>query len=346
MTSPSASLPSALADYRDAAIDLWRDRKLRAVPALAKIAAARARYGIGPRHILHYRLLDQDDASWGRFTERADNHEFSLVVNKETGGSFTRNKAAQMARLRERGVPHAAEIHVADLPKLGHTELFVKPGDLSGGEGVFTAFADEPGLAERCVGMIVQRRLRAHPGLAPIGGDYGLPTLRVHTIMTPEGGRVAAVIAKILVGPSLIDNFTMGTTGNLLCAVDVATGRLGPAFGTRPGRRIMVQEIERHPTLGTRFRGFQLPDWPALLQVGAQCAEAFPELPLLGNDIALTSEGPRVIEINTSPGYSLPQIVYGRGARDFLREWLDQSNIDPERAQRGLRALDQRKKRD
>jgi hypothetical protein len=332
-----------LSDYRDAAIDLWRDRGLRAVPALAKIAAARAHYGVGPRHILHYRLLDRDARSWPRFTERADNHEFSLVVNKETGGVFARNKAAQLARLRERGVPHAAALDLADLPTLGSTELFVKPGDLSGGEGAFVARADEPGLAERCAGMIVQRRLRAHPALAPIGGDFGLPTLRVHTILSPGGGRVAAVIAKILVGPSLIDNFTMGKTGNLLCAVDVATGRLGPAYGTRPGRRLMVQEIERHPALGTPFRGFQLPDWDALLRIAAQCAEAFPELPLLGNDIALTDEGPMVIEINTSPGYSLPQIVYGRGARDFLREWLEQSNIDPERARRGLRALDQRK---
>jgi hypothetical protein len=332
-----------LASYGAALLDLWSDRGLAAVPAMMRIIRARARWGIGPAHILHYRLLDHPEASWPSYTERADNHEFSLIINKETGSAFARNKRAQMERMREHDVPHAEQIDLDRLQELGHTELFIKPNDLTGGAGVFTALADEPNLIDRCADMIVQKRYRSHDALRPIGGEYGLPTLRVHTVMTPEGGRVVLVIAKILVGPSLIDNFVAGKTGNLLCSVDLATGRLGIAYGTRVGRRLMIQSIERHPVLGTPFAGFQLPDWAELIRVAEKCADAFPELPLLGNDIALTSEGPLVIEVNTSPGYAIPQIVCGRGARDFLKEWLRQSNIDEERADRGLRALRQRK---
>lgn len=336
---------SPLADYAIAAADLWRARKLGAIFAEAKIAAARLRLGVGAQHVLQYRLLDHDYARWGAFTERADNHEFSLVVNKETGGQFTRNKHAQNHRLSERGVPHATEVPIEELSTLGRAELFVKPSDASNGDGTFAALADEPGLAERCKGMIVNKRYRTHAAMAPIGGDYGLSTLRVHTVLTPTGGRVVAVIAKILSKPSLVDNFTMGQKGNLIAEVDIETGKLGAAFGVRPGNRFLVEEIERHPTLGTRFRGFQLPDWAELKRVSIQCAEAFPEVPLLGNDIALTSEGPLVIEINTSPGYELPQITLGRGTREFLPEWLGISVVDADRAQRGLAALNKRRRR-
>jgi Sugar-transfer associated ATP-grasp len=339
------SASSMVDDYKIAAGDLWRSRRLGVLSAQAQIARARLRLGVGPRHILQYRLLEHPFDRWASFTERADNHEFSLIVNKETGGQFTRNKHAQNRRMAERGVPHAREIELTELAALGQTDLFLKPSDAGNGDGAFAARADEPGLAGRCHGMIINKRYRTHAGLQPIGGEYGLSTLRVHTVSTPAGGRVVAVVAKILAKPSLIDNFTMGTKGNLIASVDVDTGRLGKAYGLRTGNRHLVQEIERHPALGTGFEGFQLPDWPDLIRVARQCAEAFPEVPLLGNDIALTTEGPLVIEINTSPGYELPQIALGRGAREFLPEWLAMSTVDPERAQRGLAALNKRRAR-
>jgi hypothetical protein len=338
------SVANIIGEYQAAASDLWRSRRLGVIPAKARIAAGRIRFGVGPKHVLQYRLLDHDFARWVAFTERADNHEFSLVVNKETGGRFTRDKHAQNERLRERGVPHAGEIALSELPTLGKTELFIKPADASGGDGTFTAFADEAGLADRCHGMIVQKRYHTHGAMRPIGGDFGLSTLRVHTIMTPSGGRVAAVIAKILVRPSLVDNFTMGEKGNLIAHVDVETGSLGKAYGVSPGDRFLIREIDHHPTLGTPFERFQLPDWPQLIKVAVQCAEAFPELPLLGNDIALTTEGPLIVEINTSPGYELPQITLGRGAREFLPEWLALADVDLDRAQRGLEALNKRRR--
>jgi hypothetical protein len=56
-----------------------------------------------------------------------------------------------------------------------------------------------------------------------------------------------------------------------------------------------------------------LPDWPALLELAVQATGCFPELRSLGCDLAMTTAGPRVVEINPFWGSQMLQIPRPRG---------------------------------
>jgi hypothetical protein len=59
-------------------------------------------------------------------------------------------------------------------------------------------------------------------------------------------------------------------------------------------------------------------------------AEAFPDAPMLGSDIALTTDGPVVVEPNLQPEPLFPQITRGEGIRDFLPKWIAMADIPDE----------------
>jgi hypothetical protein len=88
--------------------------------------------------------------------------------------------------------------------------------------------------------------------------------------------------------------------------------------------------VDRHPVTGQRFAGFALPHFGALIEVGERLAEAFPDAPLLGSDIAITAEGPVIVEPNLRPETNFPQITRGEGVRDFLPRWIEMADIPAE----------------
>jgi hypothetical protein len=79
-----------------------------------------------------------------------------------------------------------------------------------------------------------------------------------------------------------------------------------------------------HPSTGEKLVGLRLPMWGELLEVNRTSARAYAAVRYQSLDIALTPEGPCVIEVNSGGSFVLPQIATGRGIltpdfRSFLR---------------------------
>jgi hypothetical protein len=297
---------------------------------IGKVVYGRARYDVAPAVSVGMGLIELPPHHWKRFIHGRGRLEAFRIINLRLGAHLFKNKVALLDRIAQHGLPHARTYGLDELPGLGDADLFIKPPDEYGGKGAFAARADEPGLAERAEGLLIQDRLRSHPGLAPIGGDFGLPTLRVHTVLTPEGGRVVAVVAKILTGPDLIDNWHGGRTGKLIAGVDLDTGKLTQGFGLVPGTDQVIRPIDRHPTTGEVLRGFVLPEFEGLREIAQRLAEAFPDAPILGSDIALTTDGPVILDPNFVPEPNFPQITLREGVRDFLPRWIAMADIPSE----------------
>jgi Sugar-transfer associated ATP-grasp len=163
-------------------------------------------------------------------------------------------------------------------------------------------------------GFLVQTWLEPDPALRPLMPGRALGTVRVVTVLV--GGdqvRVPYAFVKIPVGANVSDAFDHGRTGNLLAAVDVADGTVGPAWGPSPTRPRRLEARPAHPDTGAAVEGFRIPRWPEVLRAVSRGARAFPELRTLGWDVAITTAGVFLLEGNHHWDPHGPQVTLQRG---------------------------------
>lgn len=181
-------------------------------------------------------------------------------------------------------------------------------------------FVDKLNPAHEKGGMLVQELLAPHPAISELCGDR-LCTVRLVTIVDTRGARIIAALWRIATGNSMTDNYRRGAGTTLVGPIDPATGVLGrTSSGTGRGFRY----VDRHPDTGQSLPGFSLPDWHSALSLGLSATAAIPRLAMQAWDVALTSRGPVLLEVNVNGGMHLPQICAGAGLfrgefAEFLR---------------------------
>jgi hypothetical protein len=104
-------------------------------------------------------------------------------------------------------------------------------------------------------GSLLQERVRSHRGLAPVGGDLGLGTVRINTALTADGPEVLFVWGKLMGASNLADNFRGGETGNMVARIDARRGTITHVFGRKPGQRFLVEPVRSHPVTGAAMVG-------------------------------------------------------------------------------------------
>lgn len=253
----------------------------------------------------------------------------------------------ETAHPHEGRFPALYEAHeVVELLRGAPDEIVVKPAIGSRGGGVAVAarqgnawlvegsavtaerFAARLLAAREPAGLLIQPRLRSHPSLAPFGGEFGLCTVRITTALLKGGPVLFFQFLKLFTQPGITDNFRGGSTGNLLAAVDENSGRISAVYRAAPGRRFLLSTITHHPTTGARLTGQRLPMWQDALDLALRAAGEVPECPLAGADVALTEDGPRILEINAAWDGSYAELTKGVGLRRMLRLLWPELAID------------------
>ncbi|MGB6033029.1 MAG: sugar-transfer associated ATP-grasp domain-containing protein, partial [Bacteroidota bacterium] len=159
-------------------------------------------------------------------------------------------------------------------------------------------------------GYLVQERLRNHASLEQLSGTHALQTVRVITSMGRGGLQIIHAHIKIIVGDNIIDNNERGKTGNLEAVVAVNDGTLGPGRRyARNGSGMMTFEV--HPDSGAVIEGVRVPLWNGVRELVSSAASRFMPLRTVGWDVAVTDDGPRLIEGNA--WYDPPPVVQGVG---------------------------------
>lgn len=199
-----------------------------------------------------------------------------------------------------------------DEQALPDCDLFAKPSNHYGGHGALClrrtadGWSDGHDIACDADGLlallrershnrpyVLQRRLRSHPSMHPFTRE-AVPTVRAVTGFEAGGrARLLRASVRLPMAGSVVDNVT---AGGMVAAIDLATGQLEGSVKWRPDG--IVQYADVHPSSGSPVPGFQLPDWSAVTRLAEQAHQAAPTLPLVGWDIALTSEGPLLLETN------------------------------------------------
>lgn len=125
--------------------------------------------------------------------------------------------------------------------------------------------------------------------------ESSVNTVRFMTTLWPDGtARVIATWFKVGRAGRCVDN--AGNGGNVDAAIDVETGRIYNVVEFNGWRH--TKEIERHPDSFSQLNGIVIDNWPFIKKEVERFQQAFPYCKAAGWDIAITDEGPVVVEVN------------------------------------------------
>jgi hypothetical protein len=154
--------------------------------------------------------------------------------------------------------------------------------------------------------FLVQRILPNHSALQPLSS--ALATVRTTNFFINGQLLTPICIVKLASGANIADNFWR--EGNMLADLDPETGRINRVIR---GKGMSLEVLDRHPSSGIDFRGFQIPFWNEVRKLNRDCALAVTTLPFTSTDIAVTDSGPVLVEMNTGGDFFIPQLASGRG---------------------------------
>lgn len=159
-------------------------------------------------------------------------------------------------------------------------------------------------------GFLLQSALDPHAEMARIAGP-AIGCVRVLTANDGSGPKPIYAVWKMPAPAAMSDNFWQD--GSLLADLDLDDGTVKTCLrGTGPGAEMLTE----HPVSGELLVGTALPFWSETLKIAVDAHAVFPEFGVCGFDIAVTDEGPKVLECNDNPAHMLYQLATHRGLQN------------------------------
>lgn len=134
--------------------------------------------------------------------------------------------------------------------------------------------------------------------------DTSVNTIRVLTLLTKSDNvLILGSTMRFGVGSSFIDNWS---AGGIAVGVNVLEGTLKSIAYDKLGNR-----YKKHPVTNIVFDGFIIKKWNEIKRLAEKSQKYFPYYRLLGLDIAITTDGPVIIEINAFPDFVFQEQTSG-----------------------------------
>jgi len=159
-------------------------------------------------------------------------------------------------------------------------------------------------------GYVIQRRLDGNARLAELFGPR-LWSVRALILVGPSGPVIHRAVAKIATGNNPADNFWR--QGNMLGAIELETGLISRVVR---GTGVEMRLNEAHPDTRQPIVGTLIPQWKALTRLAVSAAEILPGIRTQSWDVALTADGPVLLEVNYGGDLNLAQLAHSAGVLD------------------------------
>lgn len=200
----------------------------------------------------------------------------------------------------------------------GKTTFFAKQPVSYGGLGVRKVKLEGQDLQALYQELLEQKMFLAeetivqHPVMSRLC-QRSVNTIRIVTILSDAGNpHVVYALIRIGSGNNDVDNITSGGMYTLLSPEGKITH---PAFCDKT-----VSYYETHPATGCPLIGFQVPYFEQAMELVRKAALVEPRMRYIGWDVAITPDGPVLVEGNDLPGYDMCQNHRfhddGRGIKD------------------------------
>jgi D-alanine-D-alanine ligase-like ATP-grasp enzyme len=294
---------------------------------LPRFARLKLLKGFGQDEIFRLQLLSASEAALSEYVSKVNMVKIQRALNPLALEGQTENKEKFYALCSTLGLPfprvlttldvQAPEESLQKLSALDEGELVVKPTNGDGGSGVMLfrkrdkLFLNQDGIAlqENSVletmgrfrkyrKWIVQQRLHSHEEIFRINASNALQTLRIVTLVDDQQEPSLLVAHLRLAGDgSQIDNFGAGSTGGMICLIDTNAGIIFTGYALSDCGTRMIKN-PTHPDTGNALQGLSVPLWDDIRKLAFEAALAMTPTRTIGWDIAVTPEGPMIIEAN------------------------------------------------
>jgi hypothetical protein len=285
-------------------------------------------YRCRPVQYFKSRLYENGSSDYLDYVPAKVIEHFQEVANPAPYLYLTRNKFETAKVLRAAGIRCAGTILLVDqdgaltdgsgsplssieealaLLAEGPEDLFIKPIDglLGRGASVTNKSNINAEFLRTAKNILIQPRLKNHPDLEKIFSG-SLNSVRIDTLIDGSDVLISGACLKIGTGTAVVDNWDKGS---IAIRINLEDGSLASTGINKIsyGRRV----FEAHPDTNVKFEGIVVPFWAEILDMARRAARAIRPHVTLGWDIAITPEGPVVLEANDNWDFILLQDAVG-----------------------------------
>lgn len=342
-------------EYVDAARSLQRERGSSVIRELMGLLYFRWKSGKGPEIYSFYALYDQDPALWREWVDKAEMNRLQKTINDPEIFYLIDDKYRFYDRCNELGLPTPQMLALLAVDTDGKYREICSAEDMRAcldewqlqslvfkrirgayGWGFFSVEWDGEQVTDLATGecydsasffdllisidrpYIAQKKLSPSSELADIMPGGAMGTVRIMTYRHRDDSvTVPYAFVKLPVSGQVNDNFLHGSTGNLLCGIDVASGCMMTAYGVSPGA-VTLESHDTHPETGAVIKGRSVPRWQAIVDLCIDAANKFPEFRTVGWDVAVTDDGLYLLEGNRTYDPDGLQVTLRRGVRSEI----------------------------
>lgn len=198
-----------------------------------------------------------------------------------------------------------------------HEKAIIKPLSGMGGHGIEivvlkSRFESGEKLREYCLKnkLLIEELIPQHEALNKIFPN-AINTARIITLK----GKCIGAALRMGVGEANVDN---AHSGGIFAEIDIDKGTIvGGAM------QYTNERFASHPTTGTRLDGYEIPFWSECKAMVEEASRLVPDVYLIGWDVAVTPDGPTLVEVNTHPGLTAVQAPNGHGLKHEFEKIKD-----------------------
>ncbi|MFT3946710.1 MAG: sugar-transfer associated ATP-grasp domain-containing protein [Agriterribacter sp.] len=144
----------------------------------------------------------------------------------------------------------------------------------------------------------------------------GLNTIRVISQLQNEEVIIIGACLKLSIYES-VDNLN---SGNVAMPVELESGIVTDAGIFLD---ITKDDLKKHPLTGIDIIGFQVPFWKECIEIVKKGALLTPNNRSIGWDVAVTNNGPLLIEGNHNWGHDIWQMAYRKGFKKLIFQYMN-----------------------
>lgn len=226
---------------------------------------------------------------WHIFDHKNEfNSEFSKFIKRDWIYPVTNNKEAVLTWLAK------------------HEEIFAKPNDGQCGKGIEKIKVSNWNLEDLYNHLtenkleLLEEPISQHEKMNELNSS-SVNTIRMVTVMNKEKDvTILTDFARIGNG-KCVDNFN---SGGMTAKIDVNTGKIVEEAVNKKG-----EIFETHPITGTKIKEFEIPYFEEAKSMVKEAAKLSPNVRYIGWDVAITKDGPCLVEGNHFPGHDIYQVA-------------------------------------
>ena len=270
-----------------------------------------ARYGAGYYDYLMFGFYDMNGRERDTYLTRVRNKKVQEIMNDIAYSDEFDDKLRfneNFAEFLGRKTLNGETATVADLTAFldGQEAIFAKINHGDCGRGVEKLYVKDFESPAAMLDYIQQNKLvvleqvlRQHEDMARLHPS-SVNTMRILTDLVDDTVHIAYITVKMGRGGGVCDN---SGQGGVLCRVDIESGKI-----CSPATDDYFNVYDKHPDTGIVFQGYQLPMVDEAIALAKKAARKVPQIGHVGWDVAITPDGPAIIEGNDFPGTDLCQL--------------------------------------